>query len=138
MKVFLDTNVVFDLFLGRLPFLQDASVIWAAHRRGEHEMCASGITLVNLAYTGRKAIGEQAARQAITRFLTTAQVTPVDDVVIRAAHASGIADFEDAVQYASAVAANADVIVTRDPAGFAAGTLPVLTPADFRVRYLLI
>lgn len=136
MRVFLDTNVLFDLFLERLPFAEDASAIWQANAHGEHEIYVSGITLVNLMYAGRKILGEQAARHAVTDYLVAARLAPVDDAVVRSAHASGMAAFEDAVQYASVVAANADVIVTRDPNGFAGNTLPVLSPADFRARYL--
>lgn len=136
MRVFLDTNVILDLFLGRIPFADDASAIWEANARGEHKVYVSGITLVNLAYSGRKVLGAQAARQAVTEYLAAAQLAPVDDVVVQLAHASGMADSEDAVQHASAVAASADVIVTRDPKGFVGATLPVLSPADFRARYL--
>lgn len=137
MRVFFDTNVPFDVFFRRLPFVIDASAIWNAGLRGDHELFVSGVTLVNLAYTGRKVLGESGARQAVTDCLAAVQLAPIDDAAIRAAHASGFADFEDAVQHASAVATNADVIVTRDAVGFAAGTLPVLAPADFRARYLL-
>jgi predicted nucleic acid-binding protein len=38
--------------------------------------------------------------------------------------------FEDCVQMAAARRAGADLVVTRDRAGFAAGPVPALTPAE--------
>lgn len=43
----------------------------------------------------------------------------------------GVADFEDALQMASAIAGGADVIVTRNVTDFAAAGLPAMTPEDF-------
>jgi predicted nucleic-acid-binding protein len=42
-----------------------------------------------------------------------------------------IADFEDALQVASAIAGGAEVIVTRNVSDFAAAELPAMTPEDF-------
>ena len=43
----------------------------------------------------------------------------------------GLADFEDALQCACAVAGEADVIVTRNTEDFAGSTIPVMTPEAF-------
>lgn len=43
-------------------------------------------------------------------------------------------DFEDTVQYFSALQAEADLIVTRDTKGFEEASLPVMTPAEFLAR----
>ena len=42
-----------------------------------------------------------------------------------------LADYEDAVQLASALAYQLDAIVTRDPDDFAGASLPIYSPADF-------
>ncbi len=59
------------------------------------------------------------------------EIIPIDRAVIEAALTLGFADFEDAIQYCAAHAVPAiEAIVTRDLRGFAAGTLPVLSPAE--------
>ena len=40
-------------------------------------------------------------------------------------------DFEDAVQYFSALQAGADLIITRDPKGFKDFDLPAMSPSQF-------
>ena len=45
--------------------------------------------------------------------------------------ASQFNDFEDAMQYYTAVKAKADVIITRNGKDFAASKLPVMTAAEY-------
>jgi predicted nucleic acid-binding protein len=52
----------------------------------------------------------------------------VDGNVLRDALQYEIHDFEDAVSEAAAQATGCEAIVTRDPKGFSAAALPVLTP----------
>ncbi len=57
-------------------------------------------------------------------------VAAVDGPVLEQALTLPYADFEDAVLMAAARQAGAEYVVTRDRAGFAAGPLPTLTPAE--------
>jgi hypothetical protein len=62
--------------------------------------------------------------------LNTLDVVPTESSTLLAGQALGGGDFEDDLQIASAVEAGADAIVSRDPRGFVASPIPVLTPAD--------
>lgn len=44
------------------------------------------------------------------------------------------ADFEDNIQISCAIAANLDVIVSRDPRGLANARIPVLNPEEMLLR----
>ena len=61
----------------------------------------------------------------MTRVATTDERT-VDDSL-----ASQFKDFEDAMQYYTAVNAKADVIITRNGKDFAASKLPVMTATEY-------
>lgn len=54
-----------------------------------------------------------------------------DERVIDDSIASFFADFEDAVQYYSALKVKADVIITRNVDDFAAAKLPIMTAAEY-------
>ena len=58
-------------------------------------------------------------------------VAAVDERVIDLSLTSNFRDFEDAVQYYSAVQAKADCLITRNKGDFKADILPVLTPEEF-------
>lgn len=61
----------------------------------------------------------------LSRVATTNERT-VDDSL-----ASQFNDFEDAMQYYTAVKAKADVIITRNGKDFAASKLPVMTATEY-------
>lgn len=66
----------------------------------------------------------------MARLASMLAIVPIDRTVIEAALNLGFADFEDGLQYCAARTVPAiEAIVTRDPKGFASGTLPTLTPA---------
>jgi hypothetical protein len=54
-------------------------------------------------------------------------ICSVNRTVLESAFASGLTDFEDAVQIYSAIAQNLDAIVTRDATGFLSSSIPVLS-----------
>ena len=67
----------------------------------------------------------------LTELLAVLSVVAVDDTVICKAISWGWADFEDAVQMATASEADADYLVTQNTCDFHDGLLPVIEPAAF-------
>lgn len=59
------------------------------------------------------------------------EILPTDDSIIKSALDADIKDFEDAVQYNTALAGNATVIITRNPKDFNKSTVPIYTPSEF-------
>lgn len=126
----LDTSVVLDLLLNRPAWAADAAVIWDAHRNHQIRAWIAAFTIPTIYYIVRKQAGIPAARTAVHACLTTLDVVPTDAAALLAAHGLAGSDFEDDVQIACAQLAGVDAIVTRDPKGFAASPIPVLTAAD--------
>jgi len=62
------------------------------------------------------------------------EVCVVDRLALERASALPGDDFEDNLQIACAEIARLDAIVTRDPAGFKATTVAILTPAETLAR----
>jgi len=57
--------------------------------------------------------------------------TTVDKEIVHKALESDYKDLEDALQYYSAMAADAEVIVTRNVKDFVKYEIPVITPTEF-------
>lgn len=128
-RLLLDLNVVLDVLLDRKPHAAVASVLWAGIERGEATgfLPAHGFTTIH--YLAERARGRGFARQTVVDLVSVFRVAAVDQLVIRRAADLDWPDFEDAVSAACAASAKCDAIVTRDPAGFAGATLPVVDPA---------
>ena len=134
MYVLIDTDVVLDLLLKRPPFFADAFALWQAADQGRFERYVSAITPINVFYIARKSNGVAAAHQVVAELLAVVRVAPVDAAILEAASASTLADFEDAVQVASALALGLDAIVTRNLDDYAGAALPAYPPADLLRR----
>jgi predicted nucleic acid-binding protein len=135
MRALLDTDVVLDALLRRAQFVVDSYALWQACAAGRLEGWISAITPVNVFYIARKQVGADQARQHVADLLTAFQVLPIDAAALRAAQSLPMADFEDAVQAATAAAAaGLDALITRNTKDYAGAPLPILTPAEALAR----
>ena len=130
MRVWLDPNVVLDALLRRPPWHAEAATIVDASEQGRLVCAVVSLSIANLFYIGRRIVGLPQARRDVRICLQTFEVLPVDRGTLEAADVLPGSDFEDNIQIAAAVAAAVDAIVTRDPAGFSASPVTVLTPAQ--------
>lgn len=134
MHVLIDTDVTLDFLLMRQPFAQEARELFKACAQNHLAGHIAAITPVNVFRNAQKAIGTENARALVGDLLTIVAVCPLDDARLAAAQALPLADFEDAVQVASAQADGLDAIVTRNGKDFAGAALPILTPAELLAR----
>lgn len=131
MRILVDLNIVMDVLYQRSPHFTLASQVWKAVEIHQVEGFLAAHSITTLFYLTSKQIGWQMATTTLTQALTVFSLTAVDENVIRQALTLGWKDFEDAVQMASALNANLDYIVTRNPQDFETHPVPVLTPAAF-------
>jgi len=129
-KYLLDTSVLLDLFLNRLPWAADMAIIWDAHRQGQIKALVAAFAVPTIFYIVRRQAGLTTAQTVVQSCLSTLDVATVDQATLLAAQALAGPDFEDDLQIACGIQAGVDAIVTRDPRGFAASPIPVLTPSD--------
>ena len=133
MKLFIDTNVVIDVIAAREPFVADSRAVLDLCETGKAEGRISVLTLCTVAYVLRKFLTPENMRSKLRDFRNI--LTPVDLSVslLDKAISSTISDFEDAVQFYTAVYSEADYIITRNVKHFPQENIPVLTPTDFLV-----
>lgn len=131
MRVLLDTDVILDFLLERMPFFPAASELLELNANGTFDAYISSITAINVFYIGRKVVGAIKIRQGIDDLLRLVRVTAVDRASLIQALALPFTDYEDAVQHTSASAAGLDAIVTRNLSDYKNSTLPAYSPADF-------
>jgi predicted nucleic acid-binding protein len=130
-KVFVDTDVVLDLLLEREPFYQHSAELFTLAHRRVVSVHLSAVTFSTIYYFLRKYKGAAQARASITGLRSIVTVLPTDVMVVDQAIASRFADFEDAVQYYTALGSDTDVLVTRNTSDFKQAELPVITPDAF-------
>ncbi|WP_377474428.1 MAG: PIN domain-containing protein [Microcoleus anatoxicus] len=128
VKILLDTNIILDIALERQPFFGESEQVLSLVEQGEVEGYISGSTFSDLYYIIRKPKGRDSTLEFLRQLATFCQVATVDNSVISMALASNFKDFEDAIQYSTAVINLIDAIVTRNPRDFPVTTPRIVTP----------
>ena len=131
MRVLLDTNVVLDFVLERAPHFEAAAELFDLIAAESFRGFVSGITPINVFYVGRKFVGSEKARERVRDLLIVLEVCPITAAALTSALALPFKDYEDAVQYASAVESRLDAIITRDVGDYQNSILPVFAPIEF-------
>jgi predicted nucleic acid-binding protein len=136
MRVYVDTNVLIDVIAKRQPFYDDSAAIWTLSEQGQITGLVSAISFNNIYYVVRRLEDSRKARRALELLRDTFQFVACDQQVLNQAIGAKFKDFEDAVQYVSAIRASADCLVSRNPAHFpTAKDCPVLSPKEFLATY---
>ena len=130
-RAFIDTNVLLEVLVRRKPFWDDSAAVWALCETGKIEGIVSSLSLPNVFYVICRAADVKTARRAIVILRDIFTIVPLDAQLINQAIDAGGDDFEDAIQFFSALRAGVSVLITRNTRHFPAGELAVQTPAEF-------
>jgi len=128
-KVFLDTNVIIDLMIEREPFAEEAKEIFATKDDYNYDIIVSALTIANLAYVIDRL--NKKPHEIIAALLPLVSIVDLSASTIAETIVSVFKDFEDGLQHFSALAAKADVIVTRNEKDFKHSLIPVMSPREF-------
>lgn len=129
-KVFLDTNIVADLFLKREPFCENSLKLFALGFHKIITLYVSSLSYATLAYLCRKMKKEERIL-LFEKLRNLTETTAVDKQIVDKALVSDFDDLEDAMQYYSAVSAKVDIVLTRNKKDFVEANVPVMTPDEF-------
>lgn len=130
-KIFVDTDVVFDLLAKREPFYTYAAQLFTNADKQEVTICVSSLCFRNLNYILSRQKSATDARKILSRFKVLVKVLPVDDKIVELALNSDFGDFEDAIQYYCAIENGINILITRNLKDFKQARIPVLTAEEF-------
>ena len=124
MRIFFDTNILLDVALRREPHFTSSQAV-LSDAIENHHCFLSWHTVSNIAYIMEKLEGKADALTFIEEITKVCTIAPIEhkDLAVAFQHNGG--DFEDAMQIASAMAVQAETIVTRDPKGFSKSPIPL-------------
>ena len=131
-KLFIDTNIVIDLFAEREPFYDDAAKLFSLSDKNMIKLSVSSLTFANTNYLLQKTNSAPTAKEILRKFKILTTVLSLDDKIIDLAiNDRGFRDFEDAIQYYSAVENSQEILITRNLKDFKTSKIPVMTASEF-------
>ena len=130
-KVFIDTDVILDVAFARDPFFSASKIILAMAENNIIIGAISSNCVANIYYILRKAGGNSQARKFISTIVKYITVITIDHKNVLEALKSKFSDFEDALQYYSAIEHQCEYIITRNIEDYKNAEIPVLLPEEF-------
>lgn len=130
-RVFVDTDVCIDLLSGRKPFNTTAEKLFSLADTGKVKLCVSSLSFSNIDYVLRSQYSGTNSRKIIAKFKTLVTVLSVDSKTIDLAIASDFNDFEDGIQYFTAIENNITMLLTCNLKDFKKAHIQVMTPDSF-------
>ncbi|MES2439607.1 MAG: PIN domain-containing protein [Verrucomicrobiota bacterium] len=131
MRILIDSDILLDVALAREPHLADSTAVleWA---ESGGDACVAWHSLTNCSYLLK------GGRPFLSELLKLVEVAPVGTTEATRALALPMADVEDAFQAASALAWNADFIITRNLPDYRLSPIPALSPTEFLKKLRLL
>ncbi len=133
-NIFVDTNIVIDLLAKREPFYKEAQDLFTLGDKKEVNLFISSLTFANAYYSIVRHHKEVDAKKYLSKFKVLVTILSLEDKAIELALASNFKDFEDGLQYFTAMDNEADVIITRNKKDFANAKIPVMTAEEYLSR----
>lgn len=130
-QIFMDTNVVIDFLADRQPFSLDAAKLFNMSIEARIKIHISAVSYNNIYYVLRQSLTNNATIKLLENLADITDIADVSNQVIRQSLKADFKDYEDAIQYYSALTVpNIDFIVTRNTKDFKKSSLSVLTPTE--------
>ena len=130
-KLFVDTNIVIDLLSRREPFFEEAAELFSLADKKQVELSVSSLTIANTSTLLRQ-MDSNKAKSVLRKLRLILKILPLDDKIIGLAlNDETFSDFEDGLQYFTAIEDEQELIITRNLKDFKNSKLPTMTAKQF-------
>ena len=130
-RILIDTNIVIELRAKRKDFYSGAANLFSQADKKELKLTISSLTFANTNYILTKLKSAKEAREILRKFKVLVELLNLDDKITELALSDeSFPDFEDGLQYYSAIENDVDIIITRNKKDFKNSKLPILTAKE--------
>lgn len=131
-RILIDTNIVIDLLAKREKFYNDAANLFSQADKKEIILSISSLTFANTNYILTKSKSAKIAREILRKFKVMVVLLELNDKITELALSDeSFSDFEDGLQYYTAIENEIDIIITRNKKDFKNSKLPVLSAKEY-------
>lgn len=136
MKVFVDANIVVSVLNKEYPLFSYSSRILSLSNSKEFELFTSPICLAIAFYFSEKKSGKELARKKLDYLCSNILITEIgNNEVAKVISNKKIHDFEDGLEYYSALSSGCKCIITEDKDDFYFSEIEVLNCVEFFDKY---
>ncbi|HYV93667.1 MAG TPA: PIN domain-containing protein [Chitinophagales bacterium] len=137
MNIFVDANVLISVLNKEYPAFPFAARILSLHGKGRFQIFTSPLCLAIAYYFSEKKSGTEYANQKLKVIYENIRVSDIRDQDVASTFGNKrIHDFEDGLEYYSALRGKSNLLITENTEDFYFSQIEVLRPKDFMVRYV--
>ncbi len=130
-KVLVDTDVIYDLLAKREPYYTFAARLFTKADHNKVKLFISALTIANMHYMLSRLKSDKEARKILNQFKVLVSIIPLDQKILELSLNSDFKDFEDAIQYYSAIENKVEILLTRNLKDYKKARIPVMTAEGF-------
>jgi PIN domain protein len=130
-KIFVDSDIVLDVLCKRDPYYEYAAKVFSLADMKKLTVYTSSLVVANVYYILRKAIGIEKSKEALRKLRLLVKIISVEEREVDLALNSSFSDFEDALQYYTAVKHGMETLLTRNIKDYKEKDLIIQTPEQF-------
>jgi len=130
-KIFLDTDVILDLLTKREPHFEPAVELFLLIQERSVSAYTSPVIIANTFYILNRHLDKKKAVQSLIKLRSLVKVLNCGDRIIDLALSSDFTDFEDSIQYYTALENNIDTLITRNVKDYKTANITILTPLEY-------
>ncbi|PCI31110.1 MAG: PIN domain nuclease [Flavobacteriaceae bacterium] len=136
IRLLIDTNIVLDVLAKREQFYKEAAELFSLADSDKLVLTVSSLTFANTNYILSKLKSGKEARVILRKFKVLVETLSLDDKITELAlNDDRFPDFEDGLQYYSALENEIDIIITRNKKDFKNARIPVLTAKEYMAKH---
>lgn len=136
-KLLLDTNIIIDFLAARKPYDEEASKIISLGEKGVIQIGTSALSIANTNYILSRQTNAKSSRNILDRFKVLIEIYSLNETIIELAlNDERFTDFEDGLQFYSALENQCTAIITRNKKDFKKSTIPVFTGEEFLAKII--
>ncbi len=131
-KLLIDTNIIIDLLARREQFYPEAAKLFTFADKKQIKLYVSSLSFANINYILLKGLHPEKVKAVLRKLLLIVDILPLDKKITSLAlNDNSFRDFEDGLQYFSALENNLDCIIIRNLKDFKNSKIPVMTADQF-------
>ena len=139
MRIFLDANILVSVLCNEYPQFSFCSQVLSLCENKKFEVYTSPLCLAIAFYFAEKKNGNTLARKKIKLLSDKIRITTINQDSVRTTTANrAIHDFEDGLEYCSALHNKCKCIITNDSNDFYFSEIETLNAHDFLMKYVVV
>jgi predicted nucleic acid-binding protein len=137
MRIFLDANILISVLNKEYPLFPLSSRVLSLTSNSAFQVYTSPLCLAIAYYFAEKKSGKTIAKKKLALLSNNLRITKLNEETTRQASVSNIDDFEDALQYFSALDSKCECIITENTKDFYKCNLEVMDCESFLSNHVM-